>query len=120
EMDAIQERAHTLAGGAAGVLRIGATPHFIESTLSQVLPRYRRLYPNVDVQVVEDGANGLMARVRDGDVHIVIAMFGRGEGFASRLLHPLRIVAVMPHGHPLARRAKLSLGDLGNEPILTV
>src|SRR5437016_10062314 len=42
EMDAIQERAHSLAGGSAGVLRIAASPQFIEGVLSQVLPRYRR------------------------------------------------------------------------------
>src|SRR5215510_11924092 len=62
DMDAIRERAQSLAGGAAGVLRIGATAQVIESALSQVLPRYRRLYPNVDVQVMADGHR--LARAR--------------------------------------------------------
>src|SRR5215470_5518011 len=84
EMDAIQERAQSLAGGAAGVLRIGATAQVIETSLSHVLPRYRRLYPNVDLQVVEDGAKDLIARVRDGEAHIVIASLSWAKGFASR------------------------------------
>jgi DNA-binding transcriptional LysR family regulator len=120
EMDAIQERAQSLAGGAAGVLRIGATAQVIETALSHVLPRYRRLYPNVDVQVMEDGGKGLIARVRDGDAHIVIVALRGAEGFASRALFPARLVAVMAHGHRLARARSLSVADLGNEPILTL
>jgi LysR family nitrogen assimilation transcriptional regulator len=69
---------------------------------------------------VEDGGKGLIARVRDGEAHIVIVALRGAEGFASRALFPACLVAVMAHGHRLARARSLSVADLGNEPILTL
>src|SRR5205823_4606307 len=64
DADALRERARALAGGEAGVLRIGAAPQFIEAALPEVLTRYGLEYPGIDVQLVEDGGGSLLRRVQ--------------------------------------------------------
>ena len=46
-----------------GTLRVGATPQVIENTLSRFLARYRRQYPGVEVQLVEEGGTDLPRRL---------------------------------------------------------
>jgi DNA-binding transcriptional LysR family regulator len=115
EADSIRERAHSLAGGAGGVLRVGSTPQFIESAMPRILTRYRQVCPHVDVQLVEDGADGLVRRVRDGALDLAPGVTRRTEGLAVRALWPILVVAVTSRRHRLARRSRVSLADLADE-----
>ena len=45
EADSLDARARALRGGHTGILRVGATPMVIETTLSAFLSRYRRRHP---------------------------------------------------------------------------
>src|SRR5215510_6894773 len=42
DVESVRERARALGGGDAGVLRVGATPQFIEAALPGLLRRYRK------------------------------------------------------------------------------
>src|SRR5215469_18457134 len=97
DAEALQERARALAGGEAGVLRIGATPQFIEAALPGVLTRYGQTYPGIAVQLVEDGGGGLVRRVRQGELHVAIGVW-RTSGLQSQPLYPVRTLAVMQRG----------------------
>ena len=119
DVASIRERAQSLSGGTGGVLKLGATPQFIEAALPQVLTRYRRARPDVDVRIVEDGAENLIPRVRHGEIQLAIgAGMRRVDGLASRALYPFRVVAVMAKRHRLASRRRLSVSDLASEPVL--
>ncbi len=118
DVDALQGRARALGGGEGGILRIGAPPQFIESALPEVLAAYRRARPGVEVQLVEDGANPLLRRVQHGELHLAVGVLRGEEGFQSRLLYPLRVLAVMSRRHRFAGRKSLRVTDLANETIL--
>jgi DNA-binding transcriptional LysR family regulator len=111
DAEAFRERAQALGGGEGGILRIGATPQFIEAALPEVLARYHRARPGVEVRVIEDGAGPLLSRVHQGELHLAIGVL-RAEGLESRLLYPLRVLAVMARHHRLARRRNLAVTDL--------
>jgi DNA-binding transcriptional LysR family regulator len=117
DAEAFRERAQALGGGESGVLRIGGTPQFIEAALPEVLARYRRARPGVEVRVIEDGAAPLVTRVRQGELHVAIGVL-RAEGLQSRILYPLRVLAVMTPHHRLARRRSLTVSDLASERLL--
>jgi DNA-binding transcriptional LysR family regulator len=117
DAEAFRERAQTLGGGEGGILRIGATPQFIEAALPEVLARYHRARPGVEVRVIEDGAGPLIKRVHQGELHLAIGVL-RAEGLRSRLLYPLRVLAVMRRRHRLARRRSLAVTELVGEKIL--
>src|SRR6516225_1792986 len=101
DAEALLERARALGGGEAGVLRIGATPQFIEAALPDVLKRYGLTYSETEVQLLEDGGAGLVRRVRQGELHLAVGVW-RTDGLQSQPLYPVRTLAVMQRRHRLA------------------
>jgi DNA-binding transcriptional LysR family regulator len=118
EAEALSARGAALGGGTGGVLRVGATPQFIEAGMPKVLSAYRRAHPGVEVRLSEDGAGPLIACVQQGQLHIAIGALRDVEQLASRPLYPLRVLAVMSPRHPLASRRSLVIDDLAAEPLL--
>ncbi len=118
EAEGLRARGRALGGGTGGVLRVGATPQFIEAGMPRVLTAYRRAHPGVEVRLSEDGGEALIARVQRGELHLVIGVLRGVEQLASRPLYPLRVLAVMSPRHPLASRRSLAVDDLAREPLL--
>jgi DNA-binding transcriptional LysR family regulator len=117
DAEALAERARALAGGEAGVLRIGATPQFIEAALPEVLTRYALTHPGIEVQLGEGGGGFLLRRVQQGELHIAIGLWRTGA-LQSQPLFPARVLAVMQRGYRLAGRNALTVADLGGIPLL--
>ena len=116
DAEALAERARALAGGEAGVLRIGATPQFIEAALPEVLTRYALTHPGIEVQLGEGGGGFLLRRVQQGELHAV--GLWRTGALQSQPLFPARVLAVMQRGYRLAGRNALTVTDLGGIPLL--
>src|SRR5215475_9617358 len=70
EADLLDARARALKGGETGILRVGASPMAIESTLSAFLSPYQRRHPGVEVHFVEEGGLRLPDRLERGDVDL--------------------------------------------------
>lgn len=117
DADALRERAQALAGGEAGVLRIGATPQFIDAALPEVMTRYASSYPGIETQLVEDGGNALLSRVQRGELHLAVGLLRTG-GLQSQPLYPNRTLAVMHRRHQLAGRNALTVTELTGIPLL--
>src|SRR5215813_12325186 len=66
ESESIKARASDIAGGSRGLLRLGATPHAYESFVADLLGRFRRANPQIEITLVEDGAANLLDAVRLG------------------------------------------------------
>jgi len=116
EAEVLAERARTLKGGHAGILRVGATPMAIESTLSGFLTQYGRAHPAVEVHLLEDAGLRLATRLERGDVHF--ALIGPDGRFRFRLLYPCHNLAIISRKHPLSRRRALDVAELADGPLL--
>ena len=117
EADSLSERAAALKKGAAGLLRVGATPQVIENPLAGFLEHFRRRHPGVEVQFVEDGGANLPSRLDRG--HVLLALMAvDDERFRYRLLYPVCGVAVLAESHGLAGRRTLDVAELAEEPLL--
>jgi DNA-binding transcriptional LysR family regulator len=119
------DRAIAALRSAAGVetdrLRIG----FVEAaTASGLLPgamaRLRRLRPGVryELQELPSLAQAEALRREDIDVGTVYNRPGDTRGLELRTILPGRCIAVMARTHPLARRRRVSLGDLAGGPVI--
>jgi DNA-binding transcriptional LysR family regulator len=117
EVENFGERAAALKKGETGFLRVAATPQVIENTLANFLGRYRRRYPGIEVQLVEEGGVAMPRRLESGDVHLAL-MAVDDDRFRIRLLYPVRGVAVVPNGHKLSRRRAIEVAELADEPLL--
>lgn len=118
DAESLRSRADDLATGSTGVLRVGATPQTLESLVSQLLTRYRRLCPHVEVQLIEDGAGGLIDHIERGLVHVAIGALPNGTALQGRTLFPLGVLAVVPTDHRLASRKTIDVRELAQEPLL--
>ena len=117
DAEAIGQRANALKTGDVGVLRVGATPQVIENLLADFLLRYRKRHTGVEVHLVEDGGSRLPARLERGDIEVAV-MPAAEDRFSGRLLYPMHVLAVLPPGHRLSRRAVLEVTELADEPLL--
>ena len=115
---ALAEQASALGGDASYVLRVGATPHFIESVVAPVLNSFRCTNPDVDVVLVEQVSNRLVALLSHDEIHLVLGARGLVGPFQTRTLSPIPLTLVPPDGHPLQRRRRLDVSDLLTEPLL--
>lgn len=116
--DALEEHVGTLASGDVGVLRVGASPPILELLFPELLTRYRRTFPDVDVQLVENGGIDLLRQLERGEVHLAVSSFPAGEQFESRLLRAVPIVGALAPSHRLSGSDAVQLDELSGEPLL--
>ena len=116
EADLLNARARALKGGHMGILRVGATPMAIESTLSVFTSGYQQRYPGVEVRLVEDRGLRLFNRLEQGDVHLALVV--PDPRFCNRLLYPVHNFAVLSPKHRLSCRGVLEVANLADEPML--
>jgi DNA-binding transcriptional LysR family regulator len=117
DAQSLGDRADALRAGEVGVLQVGAAPQAIETVLAAFLRAYRRRHPGVEVRLVEEGGARLPGRLERG--HVQLALMPTGDGrFEQRPLFPVYVLAVMPPGHQLSRRAVLDVADLADVPLL--
>jgi DNA-binding transcriptional LysR family regulator len=118
EAESLRARGAALGGGKGGILRIGATPQFLEAAMPQVLTAYRRRHPEVDIRLIEGGADRLSRMVEHGEIHFAIPALKDVDPLQSALLYPLRVLAVMSSRHALASRHVITVADLRAETLL--
>jgi len=117
EVEAFSERAAALKKGETGILRVAATPMVIENILSNFLGQYRRRYPGIEVQLVEEGGVAMPRRLELGDVHLAL-MAVDDDRFRIRLLYPVHGVAVVAKDHKFSRRRTIEVAELADQPLL--
>ena len=119
EAEALQERARVLQSGERGILKVGATPPMIETTLALFLRSWRARHPGVEVHLIEDGGSLLAERLDSGEVHLAYVPAGDAR-FSCRLLYPIHVVAAMAPTHELSGLRTLELSQLAGQPLLAL
>ncbi len=81
------------------------------------LKRHWARYPNIEVQLIEDGGAQLPSRLKRSDVHVAV-MPESNLAFHSQPLYPMHLCAVLPEGHRLGRHVVLEVRELADESLL--
>ena len=118
QVDAIDKRAKALIGGAVGNLRIGATPQTMQSLMAGFLAGYARARPGVEISLTEAGGVRLLDLLLQGDLDLAVSGILAGARFASRILFPIRLLAVASPGPRWRGRSTLEIVELAHEPLL--
>lgn len=112
--------AQLAAAGRVGSLSIT----FVASSAIRLLPRsiahFRNSHPLVELRLAEAGTDSIMAGLRDGliDIGIVRYPTPTHPTVATVIVEPNHYIAALPEKHPMARKARLRLSDLRNEPFI--
>ena len=120
---ALDERAQVLRSGETGVLRLAASPQFIEGVISPFWLRYAKRYP--DVRLVMTEALG-WPPVRDllerGEIHLgqnLLNAVPTGDTrYASVTLKPVDQLAVFHPRFAIRKSAAIEIAELASHPLL--
>lgn len=104
----------------ASVVRVGAIDSAAAGLLPMLLHDFRKLRPEVTVQLVEDKTIRLLPRLLSG--RLDVALVRPPENPDNRLeflflFHETAVVAVPDH-HPFATKRRVTIADLADQPLI--
>lgn len=101
-------------------LRIGAMDTASTGLVPPLLHHFRAAHPDVIVQLVEDKTVRLLPRLLSGrlDLAFVRPPEHRGKELEFELLFHETAVVALASGHRLARRKRVSIAELADEPLI--
>ncbi len=119
---ALGERAQQLRRGGVSVLKVAASPQFIEGVISDFLHRYAEGYPNVDVKLVEAIGTAPLTMLERGEIHLGQGLADAAQPsdrhFASRPLQLVDLLAVAHPRLPLGNGSAIEIERLAQFPLL--
>ncbi|MDB6163505.1 MAG: bacterial regulatory helix-turn-helix, lysR family protein [Xanthomonadaceae bacterium] len=104
----------------AGTVRLGLFPTLAPYLLPHALPGIRARFPKLELLLIEEKTDALLARLRDGRLDAaLLALPVHDEQLHAEALFEEPFVLAVPQSHPLARRTQpLTLSDLDHEHLL--
>lgn len=106
---------------AAGNLHLGVTSLVAGYVLSDILARYRRAYPAVDVSAIEDNGEYLEHLLVGGELDVAVMVI---SNLRDRVALQAEILEVspfrlwLPLGHRLAAADIINVADISGEPLI--
>lgn len=119
-----REAVAALSGLLTGRLVLGLVHPLPDRRFPRLVGAFRRAYPGIELTLIEDQTDALLAALAAGELHAALIGLGRYDrpppGVQSLLvaLEPV-VVAVHP-AHPLAGRGSIPLRALRDEPMVTL
>lgn len=122
---ALGERAQLLRRGDTGVLKVAASPQFIESAMADFLHRYVARYPNVQVKLIEAiGWSDTLGMLERGEIHLgqnlLRAVQTDDPRFANHPLEAVDLLAVCHEPLPLGKSGAIEIARLAPYPLLVL
>ena len=122
EIDGARAELADLAGVRSGRVVVGAMQSLGSYDLSALLAEYHARHPAVELTVREDVSDGLLERLRADELDLAFLSLAAGaepEGLDTRVLRREPLVALLAPGDPRARRSRMRLADLRDDPFIT-
>ncbi|MGB8622492.1 MAG: LysR family transcriptional regulator [Paracoccaceae bacterium] len=109
------------SGATSGKLNIGVTSLMAGYVISDMLSRYRRMNPAVEISAIEDSGEYLEHLLIGGELDVAVMVT---SNLRDRMALQSEILAVsafrlwLPLEHKLATRESISLDDVAREPLI--
>lgn len=119
ETEAAFSRLKARSRGDSGHLTIGVYASLSTGNLRATLAEHHRRFPDVDVQTVDGGHDGLLCGLVDNAIDVSVMTMSNVK-WDDRML-PLwaeRVVVALPADHRLSKRSAIGWSDLITEQVL--
>ena len=106
-----------------GTIRVAATYAVLGYFLPDLLSRYKRAYPNVEIDLRDMDRQSLERAVRDGTVDLGIALLSnidRSHLYGQHTLVRSRRRVWVGASHPLAGQASVTLAEIARHPYIVL
>lgn len=118
-LDHAVRTAGMVARGEQGSLRIGVHTLIPGSFIANMLERYRKQYPGINVEIAEGTARDSVMQLRADRLDATfVAGSPEFPDCYSRRIWNERLLGVLPSRHPLADRAGVTWADLAGETFI--
>ena len=119
EVEQMKEAARRSRDPEAGTVRLGIFPTLGPYLLPHVVPAIRTRFPQLELLLVEEKSDVLLAQLRNGQLDAALLALPVGdEQLHTEFLFEEPFVLAAPEGHPLTARTTLTLADLGDQRLL--
>jgi DNA-binding transcriptional LysR family regulator len=101
-----------------GRLALGVTPLVAGYVLSDLLARFRRAFPAVSVDIVEDSRDYLEHLLVGGELDVAVVVAGvesNALALRAETVEASRYRLWLPIGHPRAEETRIAMADLAGE-----
>lgn len=118
-VEQMKEAARRSQDPEAGTVRLGLFPTLGPYLLPHVVPGIRARFPQLELLLVEEKSDVLLAQLHDGRLDAaLLALPIEDEQLQVEFLFEEPFVLAVPEAHALARRKSLSLKDLADQRLL--
>src|SRR6266516_3941812 len=108
-----------LKGKIAGDVAVGAIPTIAPYVLPELVVTFQEHYPDVTLHIVEDVTAGITRRIEAGELDVALASTCQQSPTLRReSLGNEPLLALVPEGHPLAKKTLVELDDLKSQRFL--
>jgi LysR family hydrogen peroxide-inducible transcriptional activator len=119
EVEQMKEAARRSQDPEAGTVRLGIFPTLGPYLLPHVVPRIHARFPKLELLLVEEKSDVLLARLREGRLDAgLLALPVDDEQLHAEFLFEEPFLLAVPGQHPLASRDSLTLKDLADQRLL--
>ncbi|WP_305806000.1 DNA-binding transcriptional regulator OxyR [Stenotrophomonas sp. YIM B06876] len=119
EVEQMKEAARRSRAPEAGTVRLGIFPTLGPYLLPHVISRIRARFPQLELLLVEEKSDVLLAQLRNGQLDAtVLALPLHDDQLHTEFLFEEPFVLAVPEGHPLAQRSSVHLNELADQRLL--
>lgn len=104
-----------------GNVIVGASPSVAAAFLPEVIGAFRRRWPEIEVELLDDFFGQVLDRVSRGEVDLAVTPFASREdtlSYEPLLTDTFRLA--VPDSHPLAKKGSAVLADLAGENLMSM
>lgn len=119
EVEQMKEAARRSRDPEAGAVRLGIFPTLGPYLLPHVIPRIRERFPHLELLLVEEKSDVLLARLREGKLDAaLLALPVLDEQLHTEFLFEEPFLLAVSAQHPLANRRQLDVQELSAQRLL--
>lgn len=119
EVEQMKEAARRSRDPEAGSVRLGLFPTLGPYLLPHVVPRIRERFPKLELLLVEEKSDVILARLREGRLDAgLLALPVHDDQLHAEFLFEEAFLLAVPDAHPLAGQTSLALEDLADQRLL--
>jgi Transcriptional regulator len=118
ERDNLLAELEELRGMKRGALRLGLPPVGSAPLFAPLFAAYRSRYPDIDIHLVEHGAERLEELLLSGEVDLIASLLPVSNAFGWKEVRKEPLVVLLSENNALAERSSVKLRDLENLPFI--
>ena len=116
--ESLEQNISQMKGANTGRLRIASFSSVAAYWLPSIISSFQRNYPDVEIQIVEGGADRIESMMQNHEADLCLYTGGEGQDFEWIPLYRDQLLALVPPHHPLTREAAVPITTLMNEQFI--